>query len=121
MARFRISTMKMDKIETDPAGRIRSIQFGIGAGPKTPTRTIEARKVAEIVPAVAEFETELAASHPDTCFRIFVDIEKGFRKPAGFDAATAKGGVLHDRFTNPHIVTVLRDDNHARETTHPAL
>jgi hypothetical protein len=121
MARFRISTIKIDKIEADPSGRIRSVQFELRTGTKTPAKTIEARKVAEIIPAVAEFETELAASHPDTCFRIFVDIEKGFRKPAGFDAATAKGGILHDRFTNPHVVTVRREDTPARESTHPAL
>lgn len=121
MARFRISTIKIDKIEADQSGRIKSVQFEIGAGGKTPERTIEARKVSEIIPLVEEFQKELSTTYPDTCFRIFVGIEKGYRKPAGFDAATTKGGILHDRFSNPHVVTVLREDTPARETTHPAL
>jgi hypothetical protein len=38
-----------------------------------------------------------------------VDIEKGFRKPPGFDAATKRGGALYERMTNPEIVTIYRD------------
>jgi len=120
MARFRISTIRIDKIEADQSGRIRSVQFAIGTGPKTPGKTIEARKVAEIIPLVEEFEKELVTTYPDTCLRIFVDIEKGFRKPAGFDTATTKGGILDDRYTNPHLVTVLRDDARTRQTALPA-
>jgi hypothetical protein len=109
MAQFRMSTIKIDEIRIDKAHGTSSFTTSVIFGDKTPRKTIEARKVSDIVPHLETYEKELATAYPDTCFRIYVDIEKGFRKPPGFDAATKRGGVLHDRMINPEIVTVYRD------------
>jgi hypothetical protein len=109
MAQFHMSTIEIDKIVAHKTRGPISIQFAIVPGAKTPRRAIEAKKVTEIIPLIDEYEKELATTHPDKCFRIFVDIEKGFRKPPGFDAATKRGGPLYDRFSNPEIVTVYLD------------
>jgi hypothetical protein len=109
MAQFRMSTIKIDKIVADKTRGSISIECTITPGAKTPRKAIEAKRVADIIPLVDQYEKELATAHPDTCFRIFVDIEKGFRKPPGFDAATKRGGALYDRFSNPEVVTVYRD------------
>jgi hypothetical protein len=109
MAQFRMSMIKIDEIVIDKARGTSSFTTSVIFGGKTPRKTIEARKVSDIVPHLENYEKELAEAYPDTCFGIFVDIEKGFRKPPGFDAATKRGGALHPRMTNPAIVTVHRD------------
>jgi len=109
MAQFRMSTIEIDKIVADKARGPISIQFALLRGAKTPRKAIEAKKVTEIIPLIDEYQKELATIHPDKCFRIFVDIANGCRKPPGFDAATKRGGPLYDRFSNPEIVTVYLD------------
>jgi hypothetical protein len=109
MAQFHMSTIKIDEIVIHKARGTSSFTTSVIFGDKTPRKTIEARKVSDIVPHLQNYEKELATTYPDTCFRIFVDIEKGFRKPPGFDAATKRGGPLYDRFSNPEVVTVYRD------------
>lgn len=109
MAQFRMSTIKIDEIVIDKAHGTSSFTTSVIFGDKTPRKTIEARKISDIVPHLEAYERELAGAYPDTCFRIFVDIEKGFRKPPGFDAATKRGGTLYARMTNPEIVTIYRD------------
>jgi hypothetical protein len=60
-------------------------------GPSLGEEDISIRKPDEVAPAVRAFGERIRAAHPDASFKINVTIQKGQRKPPGYDAAKAAG------------------------------
>ena len=58
-------------------------------GPSLATETVSAiGNVAQIKQAVARFGAKVRADHPNESFYVSVHLQKGARKPNGYDAAT---------------------------------
>jgi len=68
-------------------------------GPSLATETVPAvGNVAQIKEAVARFGAKVRADHPDESFYVSVRLQKGARKPNGYDAASSRNGFGQDDF-----------------------
>jgi len=68
-------------------------------GPSLATETVPAvGNVAQIKEAVARFGAKVRADHPDASFYVSVRLQKGARKPNGYDAASNRNGLGQDDF-----------------------
>jgi hypothetical protein len=54
--------------------------------------------VAQIKEAVARFGARVRADHPNESFYVSVRLQKGARKPNGYDAASNRNGFGQDDF-----------------------
>ena len=68
-------------------------------GPSLATETVPAvGNVAQIKQAVARFGAKIRADHPNESFYVSVRLQKGARKPNGYDAASSRNGFGQDDF-----------------------
>ena len=68
-------------------------------GPSLATETVQAvGNVAQIKEAVARFGAKVRADHPNESFYVSVRLQKGARKPNGYDAASSRNGFGQDDF-----------------------
>ncbi len=68
-------------------------------GPSLATETLPAiGNVAQIKQAVARFGAKVRADHPNESFYVSVCLQKGARKPNGYDAASSRNGFGQDDF-----------------------
>ncbi len=68
-------------------------------GPSLATETVPAvGNVAQIKKAVARFGAKVRADHPNKSFYVSVRLQKGVRKPNGYDAASSWNGFGQDDF-----------------------
>ncbi len=68
-------------------------------GPSLATETVPAiGNVAQIKQAVARFGAKVRADHPNESFCVSVRLQKGARKPNGYDAASSRNGFGQDDF-----------------------
>ena len=68
-------------------------------GPSLATETVPAvGNVAQIKQAVARFGAKVRADHPNESFYVSVRLQKGARKPNGYDAASSRNGFGQDDF-----------------------
>jgi len=68
-------------------------------GPSLATETVPAvGNVAQIKQAVARFGAKVRADHPKESFYVSVRLQKGVRKPNGYDAASSRNGFGQDDF-----------------------
>jgi hypothetical protein len=68
-------------------------------GPSLATETVPAvGNVAQIKQAVARFGAKIRADHPNESFYVSVHLQKGARKPNGYDAASSRNGFGQDDF-----------------------
>ena len=75
----------------------------------------EARTVADVRALVTSFGSSVAAQRPGTSFTVMVSIVAGSRKPAGFDAASPRGGLGQDAW----MQTVIKDQPQQLEAALP--
>jgi hypothetical protein len=67
--------------------------------PSLATETLPAiGNVAQIKEAVARFGAKVRADHPNESFYVSVRLQKGTRKPKGYDAASSRNGFGQDDF-----------------------
>ncbi len=68
-------------------------------GPSLATETVPAvGNVAQIKEAVVRFGAKVRADHPNESFYVSVRLQKGARKPNGYDAASSRNGFGQDDF-----------------------
>ncbi len=60
-------------------------------GPSLGCEEITIGKTQEVAPALKRFGDQIRSEHPHASFKVIINVAKGNRKPAGFDAAQQSG------------------------------